>query len=56
LVAGEAVSRKGVYGSTSEMASTLLRGGFQARYEREMENSREQSKRILQERGKEESR
>jgi hypothetical protein len=56
LVAWEAVSRKGVYGSTSEMASTLLRGGFQARYEREMEKSREQSKRILQERGKEESR
>jgi hypothetical protein len=55
-VPDEVASRKGVYGSTSEMASALLRGGFQARYERELEKSREQSKRILKERGKGESR
>jgi hypothetical protein len=55
-VPDEVASRKGVYGSTSEMASNLLRGGFQAGYEREMEKSREQSKRILKEKGKEESR
>lgn len=31
LVAGEAVSRKGVYGSTSEMASIRLKGESRAR-------------------------